>query len=87
MATTSLNPNLTLIESALSKDDIMKINLYYKDGTFYNEREGTPSDIIKDIDINNFILFPQNLEIIFLHMQLSSILDENLVLMVHPILI
>ena len=48
MATTSLNPNLTLIESALSKDDIMKINLYYKDGTFYNEREGTPSDIIKD---------------------------------------
>ena len=32
MATTSLNPNLTLIESALSKDDIMKINLYYKDG-------------------------------------------------------
>lgn len=34
MATTSLNPNLTLIESALSKDDIMKINLYYKDGTF-----------------------------------------------------
>ena len=58
MATTSLNPNLTLIESALSKDDIMKINLYYKDGTFYNEREGTPSDIIKDIDINNFYFVP-----------------------------
>ena len=58
MATTSLNPNLTLIELALSKDDIMKINLYYKDGTFYNEREGTPSDIIKDIDINNFYFVP-----------------------------
>lgn len=58
MATISLNPNLTLIESALSKDDIMKINLYYKDGTFYNEREGTPSDIIKDIDINNFYFVP-----------------------------
>ena len=61
MATTSLNPNLTLIESALSKDDIMKINLYYKDGTFYNEREGTPSDIIKDIDINNFYFVPSRI--------------------------